>query len=97
MLNNSISYEPGPLSSLQSSKLTDREKEIMVLWISSENITVEEIAKRLSISAETVKSHIKKSYEKLEAHDRFGAFWRFATNYSENLKGLTVIIAAPAG
>ena len=48
--------------------LTDREDQ--VLKAIEEGLTNKAIAERLSISIETVKSHVKKIYQKLEVNNR---------------------------
>lgn len=51
--------------------LTKREREIFELL--SQGMTGEEIATRLTLSAETVRTHIRNAMEKLHAHTRTGA------------------------
>jgi LuxR family maltose regulon positive regulatory protein len=45
-------------------------REIEIVALLSERMRDKEIAARLSISPETVKSHLRNIYGKLEAHDR---------------------------
>lgn len=56
--------------------LTDRELEILQLV--SEGMTVKQIAKRLHLSGRTVESHIAKLYRKLEVRNRVQAVSRAA-------------------
>jgi DNA-binding NarL/FixJ family response regulator len=51
--------------------LTDREREVFDLL--AQGLTGEEIATRLTISAETVRTHIRNAMDKLRAHTRTGA------------------------
>lgn len=51
--------------------LTDREREIFDLL--AEGLSGEEIAVRLNVSPETVRTHIRNAMEKLQAHTRTGA------------------------
>lgn len=59
------------VSSDEKVKLTDREREVLEL-IAAGN-TNKEIAKKLFISAQTVKGHVHNIFEKLEVADRAGA------------------------
>ncbi|MDI6892962.1 MAG: response regulator transcription factor [Actinomycetota bacterium] len=59
------------VSSDEKVKLTDREREVLEL-IAAGN-TNKEIAKKLFISAQTVKGHVHNILEKLEVADRAGA------------------------
>jgi DNA-binding NarL/FixJ family response regulator len=51
--------------------LTKREREVFDLL--AQGLTGEEIAARLTVSAETVRTHIRNAMEKLHAHTRTGA------------------------
>jgi DNA-binding NarL/FixJ family response regulator len=51
--------------------LTEREREVFDLL--AQGLTGEEIATRLTISAETVRTHIRNAMDKLHAHTRTGA------------------------
>ena len=52
-------------------RLTKREREVFDLL--AQGLTGEEIAARLSLSPETVRTHIRNGMEKLDAHTRAGA------------------------
>ncbi|MCZ7525785.1 MAG: response regulator transcription factor [Acidimicrobiia bacterium] len=60
-------HEPGPAGP-PSSPLTRREEEILQLVADGHSTT--EVARRLFISAKTVKNHLASIYEKLDARDR---------------------------
>ena len=55
-------------SSLYESNLTEREKEILLLLI--KGLSYKEIASNIFISIETLNSHIKNTYRKLNVHSR---------------------------
>jgi DNA-binding NarL/FixJ family response regulator len=55
-------------SSLYDSNLTEREKEILLLLI--KGLSYKEIASNIFISIETLNSHIKNIYRKLNVHSR---------------------------
>lgn len=57
-----------PSPDLISVRLTDREQEVLRMIV--RGLTSIEIAQRLAISYETVKSHTKKIHEKLQVHTR---------------------------
>jgi DNA-binding NarL/FixJ family response regulator len=54
--------------------LTRRERSVLDLL--AEGLTGEEVATRLTVSAETVRTHIRNAMEKLHAHTRTGAVVR---------------------
>ncbi len=56
------------LAALASLGVTDREYEVLALL--AEGITNKEIARRLDVSPNTVKTHISRLYEKLEVERR---------------------------
>ena len=61
--------EPAPLSSLSRlADLTDRERE--VLGLVGSGLSNEEIARHLTVSPHTVKTHVNRAMTKLGAHDR---------------------------
>lgn len=51
--------------------LTEREKEILALW--SEGKTDKEVAVQLDVSFETIRSHAKNIFLKLQVHNRVEA------------------------
>jgi DNA-binding NarL/FixJ family response regulator len=51
--------------------LTERERQVFELL--SQGLTGEEIATRLTVSPETIRTHIRNGMEKLDAHTRTGA------------------------
>lgn len=53
---------------LQEANLTDREKEILQLLI--EGMTYKQLSARIFISVETLNSHVKNIYRKLNVHSR---------------------------
>jgi LuxR family maltose regulon positive regulatory protein len=61
---------------LGSSSLTERE--LQVLQLIAQNLPNQEIADKLFISINTVKTHVKRIYAKLDVHDRFQAIQRAA-------------------
>ena len=56
---------------ISDAKLTKREYEILQLL--AKGMTREEIAKKLYISSETVKMHVKNLYKKLKAKNKIDA------------------------
>jgi len=60
-----------PISEIQYPLLTEREREVLKLITEGKNNT--EIADALSISLNTVKTHLKNIFQKLEVEDRTGA------------------------
>jgi DNA-binding NarL/FixJ family response regulator len=60
--------DPGIIRSGQPVKLTDREREVLSLL--AEGLQHEQIAERLGISAETVRTHLKKASDRLGATTR---------------------------
>ncbi len=59
-------------------ELTPREREVLSLL--SEGLTDKEIADRVSVSYETVRSHMKHIYDKLHVHSRTEAVVRFLSS-----------------
>lgn len=57
-----------PTPDLISVRLTEREQEVLRMFV--RGLTSLEIAQRMAISYETVKSHTKKIHEKLQVHTR---------------------------
>lgn len=55
---------------LQPAKLTEKERAIINLWAEDVDLTEKEIARRLSVSPNTVHTHIGHIYEKLGTHKR---------------------------
>lgn len=60
---------------LRDYDLSDREKEI--LQYLSEGLMYKEVANRLFISIDTVRTHVRKIYEKLEVHSRTDALNKY--------------------
>jgi LuxR family maltose regulon positive regulatory protein len=54
------------------------QRELQVLQLIAQNLPNQEIADKLFISINTVKTHVKRIYAKLDAHDRFQALQRAA-------------------
>ncbi|TMK39800.1 MAG: response regulator transcription factor [Actinobacteria bacterium] len=48
-------------------------RELQVLWLGAQGLSVGEIAEQLSIRPATVKTHFERAYLKLGAHDRAAA------------------------
>ena len=65
-----FAQRPEPTAEIPESvsELTDREREVLVLM--SEGLANREIADRLVVSEGTVKTHIKRIFDKLEVRDR---------------------------
>jgi len=64
-----------PPPATQGSDLTEREREVIELLASGS--MYKEIADRLEITLETVRSHVKKIYDKLHAHSRTEAVRKY--------------------
>lgn len=62
------SFHQLPDDNLELKKLTEREKEILLLL--SEGLRYKEIADKLFLSTETVRTHIRNIYEKLQVNSR---------------------------
>lgn len=62
------SFHQLPTDNLELKKLTEREKEILLLL--SEGLRYKEIADKLFLSTETVRTHIRNIYEKLQVNSR---------------------------
>ena len=60
-------FKPKPLSRKES-VLTDKEKEVVVGLV--DGLSYQQIADRLFISVETIRSHIKNIYKKLHVHSK---------------------------
>ena len=69
------SFQPLPTGGLQEQGLSPRELEILELL--SEGITNKQIALRLGISAETVRTHLGRIYEKLHVQGRTEAVTKY--------------------
>jgi DNA-binding NarL/FixJ family response regulator len=69
------SFQPVPAGGLQEQGLSPRELEILELL--SEGITNKQIALRLGISAETVRTHLGRIYEKLHVQGRTEAVTKY--------------------
>lgn len=65
------SFHQLPTDNLELKKLTEREKEILLLL--SEGLRYKEIADQLFLSTETVRTHIRNIYEKLQVNSRTDA------------------------
>jgi LuxR family maltose regulon positive regulatory protein len=65
---------PSPPSPLPLEPLSDRELEVL-RWLSTD-LSAPEIAAELLVSANTVRTHIKHIYSKLDAHSRYEAVER---------------------
>ena len=64
-----------PAQDQKLASLTDREREVLELL--SKGHLYKEIADRLTISLDTVRSHLRKVYEKLHVHSRTEAVLRY--------------------
>jgi DNA-binding CsgD family transcriptional regulator len=64
-------FERGPFAAFAPLELSPREREVLELV--SEGLSAPEIAERLYVSADTVRTHLKHAYAKLGAHDRGSA------------------------
>jgi DNA-binding NarL/FixJ family response regulator len=62
------SFHQRPRNNLELKKLTEREKEILLFL--SEGLRYKEIADKLFLSTETVRTHIRNIYEKLQVNSR---------------------------
>jgi DNA-binding NarL/FixJ family response regulator len=60
-------FKPKPLSKKES-VLTDKEKEVVIGLV--DGLSYQQIADRLFISVETIRSHIKNIYKKLHVHSK---------------------------
>jgi DNA-binding NarL/FixJ family response regulator len=69
------SFQAEPSDGLNEQGLSPRELEILELL--SEGITNKKIAARLGISAETVRTHLGRIYEKLHVHGRLEAVTKY--------------------
>lgn len=61
-------FQSGTQESTELQKLTEREKEI--LYLLSDGLRYKEIADKLFLSTETVRTHIRNIYEKLQVNSR---------------------------
>ena len=61
-------YRAGPLQPTKPPSLTNREREILALL--AQGLSGSEVAVRLEVSRETVKTHIRNAMRKLDAHSR---------------------------
>ena len=68
-------FQTKEIASKQTEKLTDREQEILSFL--SKGYRYKEIADILCISIETVRTHIRNIYEKLQVHSRTEALLKF--------------------
>lgn len=66
--SNGLEWKPVPAESAGRLRLTDREREIMTLVASG--LQSADIAERLFLSPETIKSHVQNAMGKLGAHTR---------------------------
>ena len=60
-------FKPKPHNKKESA-LTDKEKEVVVGLV--DGLSYQQIADRLFISVETIRSHIKNIYKKLHVHSK---------------------------
>ena len=60
-----------PIPSPELDRLSDREREVLVALAQGQQY--KEIADALGISINTVRKHVKKTYEKLQVNTRLGA------------------------
>jgi DNA-binding NarL/FixJ family response regulator len=74
------SFQSSPVASIQEQRLSPREFEILALL--SEGITNKEIAVRLGISSETVRTHLGHIYEKLHVQGRTEAVSKYLNSSS---------------
>lgn len=74
------SFQATPVTGVEELSLSPREREILVLL--SEGITNKEIALRLGISSETVRTHLGHIYEKLHVQGRTEAVTKFLKSTS---------------
>ena len=65
------SFHPDPKENLELQKLSEREKDILNLL--SQGLRYKEIADKLFLSTETVRTHIRNIYEKLQVNSRTAA------------------------
>lgn len=70
-------FNPGP-KAVRESPLSDKEREVVVALV--DGLSYKMIAERLSISIETIRTHIKNIYRKLHVHSK-------AEVISKSLKG----------
>lgn len=66
-----MSFNSQPIQNEEISKLSNREKEIL-MWL-SKGLRYKEIADKLFLSTETVRTHIRNIYEKLQVNSRTDA------------------------
>ncbi|PWU08724.1 MAG: DNA-binding response regulator [Verrucomicrobia bacterium] len=78
-------FQKVPDRSPQLEKLSPREKEILVLL--SEGLLYKEIVAHLGISLDTVRTHIRKIYEKLHVHSRTAAVAKYLDSSDRFLSG----------
>jgi DNA-binding NarL/FixJ family response regulator len=72
------SFRAAKKSPKQTVQLSAREEEVLILL--SKGYANKEIADQLSLSVETVGSHLKHIYEKLHVRSRTGAVARYMTS-----------------
>ena len=61
-------FQQGKVKEVQQSNLTDREKQILELLV--KGYSYKEIAASINISVETLNTHVKNIYRKLNVHSR---------------------------
>lgn len=84
-------FQPSPSEGIEKQGLSSRETEILVLL--SEGITNKDIASRLGISPETVRTHLGHIYQKLHVQSRTEAVTKYLKTGSKSefgIEGLSV-------
>ena len=76
-------FQQKPLGNVEAFNLTKREHQILELLV--EGMSYKEIAAACFISSETMNSHIKNIYQKLNVHSRAQIAARFGKNRSAGL------------
>ena len=73
-----MSFQRAPLKTINGASLTPREREILDLL--AEGLRIKEIADRLFVSTNTVRTHIRHIYEKLQVQSRTEALNKMRGN-----------------
>jgi DNA-binding NarL/FixJ family response regulator len=68
-------HAPKPKATGETDQLTDRERELLTLMANGKHY--KEVADALKISTDTVRSHIRRIYKKLQVHSRTEAVVKF--------------------